>query len=226
MKKLTVSILFLLVMAGVPSAAYAVTAIIRVLDDSDVVQKSYTVPSANPLTLNLSANPATPNPATPLLKGYGTGPTCETTGVSTGFCFTVSAQAIFLQANNILQLKLSAVGSSGGKVVIKNTGSVLARLKIEYQHKKTTFDPRSTVGCFGSSGDGWFSGTTAANNPAFLQTMSVVFTGSSGEDHPRRRAVWQLLLDRVRNIAPDIRSRGYPGGAVAFLQPSESETAI
>ena len=53
MQKIIISILFLVVMAAVPSAAYAVTAIILVLNDTGTTLKSYTIAgSGNPLNIS------------------------------------------------------------------------------------------------------------------------------------------------------------------------------
>jgi len=157
MRKLILSIVFLLVMAGVPSAAHAVVANIKLLDSSlNTIQTFGPFGPSGTLPLSLSGT-------------YG--------------AFTISGEAAFISdATNPGQLKLRGPGGSG-KFVVQNNGSVYARILIETFQTNAATDPARTTICAGHSGDGWFSGTAStSNNPRsfFSQTMNVVFTTNSG----------------------------------------------
>ncbi len=173
-------LLYLLVMAGLPSAANAVVANIKVQDANGSTIQTFTFPPSGTLPLNLTRNANSLSGS----RGYGDGAGCATNGSSSsGRCFTITGEAAFISdATNPGQLKLRGPGGSG-KFVVKNTGSVYARILIETFQTNAATDPARTTICAGHSGDGWFSGTAStSNNPRsfFEQTMRVVFTTNSG----------------------------------------------
>src|SRR5262249_29895300 len=143
-------ILFVLILIAAPASAYAVSATITVTAPPEFSVTTSIGQTDGPTTLELSdINLAVEDPSA---NGRIGDEECIRTGASEfGPCFVIfpGSQAVFLGAGTALgQLILH-------DLVVFNTGSVAATLRVDYQHSDGTINPNQPQ-CTGMSLDGFF----------------------------------------------------------------------